>query len=426
MSLSPQSAVAEGYSPKVEKLTTPGGIKVWLTEEHAIPLIAFRFAFKGGALQDPDGRTGLTQTMTSLLGEGAGDLDSSAFAREMADIGAKLDFSTARDQVYGGLDVLPKHLEKASQLVRLALSAPRFDQDAIDRVKAQSLADLEMMEGNPRSEVFHNWYKTTFPAQRYGRRTKGTSDSVRAITRDELVKQHKRLIARDVLRVVVVGDITADAVKTAVDKLFAELPEKATLDEVAPAKMKHVAEVQVLEQNQPLATAAFGGTSVPPGDPDFAAMEIINQILGSGDFNSILMDEIRVKRGLAYSVSLSTIDDSVASIVLGGMSTKNENMMPALDVLKKSLAKFNEQGPTQAQFDNARKYLTGSYLLDFDTNSKLASSLLTLWIEGRQPEYIGRRNAEIDAVKIDDMKRVGHRVLDPEKINISVVGKLPK
>jgi zinc protease len=419
------AAPAHAFSRKVAQIVTPAGIKVWLAEEHSIPLVAIRFAFEGGALQDPEGRPGLASILASLLSEGAGDKDSAAFARALADAGAKLEFSAARDQIYGGLDVLPKHLPRAAGLLRSALAEPRFDADAVARVKSQLVAELEIEEGNPRSIAFRRWYRDAFPGHPYGRPEKGTTDTVRAVTGPEIVAQHRKLIARSNLRVVVVGDIDEARVGQVIDDIFSGLPAEAALAPVAPAKVNILAEPVTVSAEQPLATAAFGGPGVAPGEKDYPAMLVLRQIVGSGDFDSVLMDEIRVKRGLAYAVSISSLNDSTASVLLGGMATKTENMRAALDLLREVLAKFITEGPTQAQFTNAQHYLTGSYLLDFDTNAKLAASLLRLWLQGLDPGHIERRNGMIEAVTLADVRRVASRLLDPKRLNITIVGKLP-
>jgi zinc protease len=226
------------------------------------------------------------------------------------------------------------------------------------------------------------------------------------------------------LRVVIVGDIDRSGAIETVESVFGALPpgeRSAATDRIVPRRL--AAEV-VVAKEQPLATAAFGTEGVPVDHADFPALLVLKQIVGSGDFDSTLMEEIRVKRGLAYSVSLSLLNDQTASIVLGGMGTKNENMTAALGVLREVLARIAKEGPGEAQFENAKRYLTGSYLLDFDTNAKLAGSLLRLLLDRRRPEYIEQRNRLIEKVTLADVRRVAARVLDPARLNVTVVGKL--
>ena len=125
---------------------------------------------------------------------------------------------------------------------------------------------------------------------------------------------------------------------------------------------------------------------------------MLNHIIGSGDFDSRLMEEIRVKRGLAYSVQTRLLRDSITSLMVGGVATKNEAMGTALGVMSDVFADMARNGPTPSQFDNAKRYLTGSYLLDFDTNAKVANSLLGIQLDGESPDYLLSRNQKINAV----------------------------
>jgi zinc protease len=246
---------------------------------------------------------------------------------------------------------------------------------------------------------------------------------VRRISVDDMKAQHKRLIARSTLKVIVVGDIGRAEAIAAIDRIFGGLPAEAKLERIArPAMQGALAPVVVIKE-QPLATAAFGLAALDSGHADYPALQVLNHIMGSGDFDSTLMEEIRVKRGLAYSVQLSLIHDQAASVMLGGMATKNENMREALAVLRTILEATAANGPTPEQFENARKYLTGSYLLDFDTNAKLGSSLLRIWLEGKGPDFIDKRNAGIDRVTLADVKRVARDILKPDRLIVTVVGQ---
>ena len=410
---------------KIEQITTPGGIKAWLVEERSIPLISLRFAFEGGALQEPEGREGLAGMLTSLLTEGAGALTAEDYARRLADEGSQIALSSAREQLYGSLDTLTKRFDASAELLRLALIEPRFDAGTIERVREQKFADLELAASEPRGLAFNRWYATSFPDQRYGRPLEGTEASVRAIAAADLRALQKRLLARDVLRVIVVGDIGREQASTALDRIFGGLPAKADLVAVAAPRLQVLPGPVMVEKDLPLATAAFGAAAVPGTHPDFPAWQVLTHIIGSGDFDATLMEEIRVKRGLAYAVSISHLNNRSAPILLGGMATKTENMAAALAVLKDVLVRTAASGPPAGRVTAAKRYLTGSYLLDFDTNAKLAGSLLGLWLEGRGPEFITERNGLINKVTVADVTRVARSALAWEGFNVTIVGKAP-
>jgi len=414
---------SDGRALTVQEIVSPKGIKGWLVEEHSVPLIAVRFAFAGGASQDPAGKEGLASMVADLLTEGAGDLSEEAFKAEVAQLGMRLSLAAGRDAVYGSLETLSKRFDKAAELLRLALSSPRFDDDAIERVRSQRLTDLALAANDPNRLAIERWYLEAFPGNPYGRPPDGTPDSVGRIVRDDLSSQHAKLLARGVLKVVIVGDLDQQAAAAALDALFGALPEAAEVNLLPKVAPRPSPAPVVVDKDLPAATATFGLAAVASDDKDFPALEVLNHIIGSGDFDASLTEEIRVKRGLAYSVQTGLVHDSITSLLLGAFSTKNDTMGAALGVLKDVLATTARDGPDQGKFENAKRYLTGSYLLDFDTNGKVASSLLSIWVDGERPDYLTRHNAKINAVTLADVKRVAGAVLKSDQLTVTIVGK---
>jgi zinc protease len=409
----------------VEEITTERGIKAWLVEEHSVPLIAIKFAFMGGASQDPVGKEGLADMMSDLLTEGSGDLPAAAFKERFLRLGARLSAAAGRDAIYGGLETLTARFGPSAELLRLMVTTPRFDAESVDQIRAQHLTDLAQAANVPTKVVVNQWYAEAFPGHVYARPVSGTPDSLASVRRDDLKGQHSALFARDFLRVVIVGDIDNSAAARAIDNIFGSIPEKGQITPVTKVEPRAVQAPVVITMDQPLATATFGLPSLPTDHPDFPALQVLNHVIGSGDFDSLLMEEVRVKRGLAYSIKTSLLNDSISSLVLGGFSTKNENMGAALSVVKDVLARTVRNGPTQFQFDNAKRFLTGSFLLDFDTNTKVASSLLGIWLHGENPAYLLTRNQRISAVTLEDVKRVAAEVLRADRLVVTIVG-MPK
>lgn len=412
-----------GLALTVEEIVSSKGIKAWLVEEHSVPLIALKFALAGGASQDPVGKEGLATMVADLLTEGAGDLSEEAFKAQVSSLGMRLSLSAGRDAIYGGLDTLSKRFAPSAELLRLALSAPRFDEDAIERVRSQRLTDLAIAANEPNRVAVDRWYQEAFPGNAYGRPADGTPESVARIVRADLTGQHAKLFARDVLKVVIVGDIDKAQAMAALDRIFGDLTERAKVELLAKVAPRAATAPVVIERDLPSATAAFGLASIASDHADYPALEVLNHIIGSGDFDAVLTEEIRVKRGLAYSVQTGLVHDSIASLLLGAFSTKNDTMGSALGVLKEVLVKTARDGPNPGQFENAKRYLTGSFLLDFDTNAKVASSLLSIWVDGEGPDYLKRRNQKINAVTLADVKRVARDVLKADALSVTIVGK---
>jgi zinc protease len=407
----------------IEEIASPKGIKAWLVIERSVRVVAIRYAFLGGALQDPMHKEGLAHFMAANLPEGAGDLSAAVFKERYLSTGSRLSATSSKEAVYGVLLSLRDQLSRSVDLLHLMVTSPRFDSDAIERKRAEMLADLATEAHAPAKLALNRWYAEAFAGHPYGRPQQGTPDSIIAITADDLRAQHARLFAKDVLRVVIVGDIDRMAAAELLDRAFGSLPDKAQVAPIDKIAARSISAPVVVDMDQPISSAVFGVPSLSADDPDFPALQVLNYIVGSGDFDSRLMEEIRIKRGLAYAINTRLISDSLAPLVLGEMTTKNENMGIALDVVREVFASIARDGPDKAQFETAKRYLTGSFLLDFDSSARMADSLLTLWLRDKRPGYLSTRNRMIDAVRLDDVRRVAGNLFAPERFIVAIVGK---
>lgn len=414
---------AEERVRSIAEITSPGGIRAWLVEERAIPLVAMRFAFTGGALQDPEGKEGLTAIMASLLSEGAGEHSAEAFSRRLADQAARFSISGGRDWISGGLDVLSNRFAAASDLLRLALSEPSFEAASIARVRAQHLSGLSIAANEPRAVALERFHAEAFPDHVLGRPVNGTPASVARITDGDIKAHHSRLLARDNLHVVFVGDIDQETATAALDRIFGALPARATLRPYPKIEPRVVPQPVVVDRVLPAATAVFALPSLEQSDPDYPALQVLSHILASGDFDSRLTEEIRVKRGLAYSVQARLTSEGLVPLLLGGLTTRNETMGEALGVLRELLGDTARDGPTPEAFANAKLYLVGAYLLDFDTNAGMASQLLRVMLAGHGVSYVADRNSTIEQVTLADVRRVAGRVLRTDRLIVTIVGK---
>jgi zinc protease len=408
---------------KIQNVTSPGGIEAWLVEEHAVPMMAMRFGFEGGSAQDPDGQDGVGNFLTAMLDEGAGDLTSREFQERMEDLSMRMRFEEAKDAFYGRFETLTANRDEAVKLLKLAINQPRFDDDAVERIRQQLIASLVYAARDPNKVAQQEWYATAFKGHPYGRPANGTEATVAKITGKDLEAYRKRNFAKDTLKVVAVGDITAEQLGKLLDEVFGDLPAKADLIPVAKTEPVKGGVQEVVEMNVPQSVAVFGLGAMERKDPDFIPAFILNQILGGGGFASKLMEEVREKRGLAYSVYTYVYPYEHASIFSGGVATRNEAMGQSLDVIRAELKKMADNGPSQQDLDNAKDYLIGSYPLRFDTNSKIASQLLGLKMDGFGPEYVENRNDMMAAVTLDDVKRVAKRLLTSDDLIVTIVGK---
>jgi zinc protease len=407
----------------IQQITSPGGIKAWLVEEHSVPLISLRYAFDGGNSQDPPGKEGLANFITAMMDEGAADIKSEDYQERMEDIAMRMSYDDSKDSLYGSFETLSKNRDKAVELLKISVQKPRFDTDAVERIKQQLLANIAYADKDPEKVATREWYAQAFPKHPYGKPSNGTAETVSKITHDDLAEFHKRNFARDNLKVVAVGDITAAELGKILDDVFGALPAKADLLPVTKTEPVPGGSQKIIEMGVPQSVAIFGVGAMARKDPDFIAGFVVNHILGGGGFSAKLMEEVREKRGLAYSVYTYLQPYQHASILVGSVATKNASMAESLNIIRGEMKKMAENGPTAEDLQAAKDYLTGSYALRFDTNSKIASQLLGLMQEGFGPDYVENRNAMINAVTMDDAKRVAARMLRPENLVVTIVGK---
>ena len=414
---------AKAHAMKIQQIKTPGGIDAWLVQEHAVPLIALRFVFEGGSSQNPPGKEGVANFLSSMMDEGAGDLDSHKFQERMEELAFRMSFEDARDGFYGSFETLTANRDPSVEMLRLAMNQPRFDADAVERVRKQLLSGLAFAAKNPNRVAGAAWSAQAFPGHPYGLPSDGTPESIAKITRDDLEAFRKRNFARDNLKVVAVGDINAEQLGALIDRVFGDLPAKADLTPVAATVPEAKERVQVVHMDVPQSVVQFGAPGIAREDDDFMAAFVLNQILGGGGFASRLTEEVREKRGLAYSVYSYLQPYRRASIFAGGVATKNEEVGRSLDVIRGELRRMAEDGPTPEELQNAKDYLTGSFALRFDTNAKIANQLLGFLFEGYGIDYIDKRNALVNAVTLQDVKRVAARLLKADELIVTVVGK---
>jgi zinc protease len=394
----------------IEKIVSPAGIEAWLVREQATPLVALSYAFHGGSTQDPADKSGTANLTADMLDEGAGDLDSKAFHERLENRAIELSFQVGRDYFHGSLRTLSENRDEAFDLLRLALNKPRFDAEALERVRGQEIAGLRREITNPNNIASKSWWQTAFPDHPYGRQTKGTVDTVPRITADDLRGYVRRVFARNELTISIVGDIDAKAAGALIDRAFAGLPAKSDLKPVATATPRGLGRRIVTDLDVPQAVMTFGGNGIERNDPDFMAAYIVNHILGGGSFSSRLYREVREKRGLAYGVSDSLVWFKRAAVVLGGTATRADRTAEALDIIETETKRMADEGPTPEEMAAAKSFLKGTYALSLDTSVKIAAQLTQIQLDRLGIDYIQRRGALIDAVTIADAKRVAKRL----------------
>jgi len=411
---------------KIQEVKSPGGITAWLVEEHSVPLVALRFAFSGGNAQDPAGKEGLANFISAMMDEGAGDIDATKFQERMEEVAMRMSFDDDRDNIYGTVEMLTQNRDRSLELLRLAVTKPRFDADAVERVRQQLLASLAYADRDPEKLAGKAWRALAYPGHPYGRPANGTTESVSAIGRNDVAGYWKRVFARDTLKVVAVGDIDAATLSAALDHVFGELPAKSELAPIARVEAKGGAQQKVIDLDVPQSVVVFGHNGLMRKDSDFIPAYVVNHVLGGGSFASRLMEEVREKRGLAYSVYSHLQPNAKGALFSGSVATKNEAVAQSLDVIRGELKRMAESGPTPEELDSAKKFLIGSFPLRFDTNAKIASQLISFMVDDLGIDYVDKRNGLVEGVTLEDAKRVAKRLLGTDDLIVVIVGKPAK
>jgi zinc protease len=415
-------AAPAAAATKVERIVSPGGIEGWLVRDAAVPLISIEYAFSGGSSQDPADKPGVAHMAAALLDEGAGDLDAAAFQEKMEQQAIELRFSADRDHFRGSLRTLSERRDAAVDLLRLALTAPRFDADAIERIRTQVLTELRRETTNPNDIASKAWWAAAFPGHPYGRPEKGTLDTAAQVDAQDLRTYARNVLARDHLRVAIVGDIDDVQAAALLDRVFGGLPAKAELATIPVALPAGLGRRTVIELDVPQAVVSFGGIGLPRQHPDFIAGYVMNHILGGGSFTARLYQEVREKRGLAYGISTHLYPMERSALFLGWTATRADRTGEAIDIVESEIRRMAESGPTDEELAKTKDFLKGSYALRFDTSSKIAGQLLQIQIDRLGIDYIEKRNSLIEAVTLADTRRVAKELLSGGLLT-TVVGK---
>lgn len=406
----------------IQEVTSPGGITAWLVEEPSIPFVALEIRFQGGASLDLPGKRGASNLMVGLLEEGAGDLDARGFAKASESIAASFGYSVHDDAVSVSAKFLTETQDDALALLRDSLIAPRFDDDAVERVRAQVISGLRSDATDPDAIVGKVFDQVLFGDHPYGTSFEGTVESVAALTRDDLLAVHQGLLARDRIFVSAAGDISAEDLSALLDDLLGDLPATG-LSLPQDLQVQTTVGITVVPFDVPQSVALFAQPGIAIDDPDFFAAFVMNVVLGAGGFEARLMREVREKRGLTYGVYSYLANKDHASFIAGRVASANNRVAESISVIQDEWTKMANDGVTQAELDQAKTYLTGAYPLRFDGNGPIADILVGMQMDGLPIDYVKTRNGKVEAVTLADVKRVAGQLLDPDALRFVVVGQ---
>lgn len=407
---------------EVKEVTSPGGIDAWLVEAPEIPFTAIEIMFRGGASLDREGERGAAHLMTGLLEEGSGEMTAQEFQTAREALAASFGFDIFDDSFAVTARFLTENRDEAVDLLRQALTEPRFDEDAVERVRAQVLSIIRADQKDPNAIAGRAFDAAAFGDDPYGVPIEGTEETVAALTRDDLFEAHRNVLTRDRVHVAAVGDITEAELGALLDELLGGLPAEGP---PLPADADYALDggVTVIDFPTPQASVLFGHEGIERDDEDFFAAYVLNQILGGSGRQSRLMEEVREKRGLTYGVYSYLVPKDRAELYLGSLASANDKVAEAIGVIRDEWARMAEAGVTPEELEEAKTYLTGAYPLRFDSNAAIADILVGMQFTGLEPDYIATRNDRIEAVTLEEINRVAAELLRPEALHFVVVGQ---
>jgi zinc protease len=409
------------HAIEIQQVTSPLGLKAWLVEDHSVQLFSMNYAFTGGSSQEPADKRGIANMLVSLLDEGAGNLDSKAFQTKLEDQSISMGFNSDRDNLSGSLRAITDDRDTAIQLLTLALTAPRFDAEPVDRIRSGILLNIRNRDRNPTQQANAAFNAALFPGHIYGVPAAGTADTVNSITVADLRAFQKRMMARDNLKIVAVGDLDPKTLGAMIDAIFGTLPEHADLTPVANVAPPQAKFIDVTLPGAAQTSLSFAGPAPLRSDPDYLAAYVAAFILGGGNPGTRLYDAIRIERGLTYSIGLGLDVADHAGWFIGTTSTRADQADQVLQLVKDEIKRYADEGPTADELASAKAYLIGSYPLRFVTTGQEASQLMGVLTGNLGIDYINERNDMIAAITLDDVKREAKRLFGGDML-ISRVG----
>jgi zinc protease len=407
---------------EVQEVTSPGGIDAWLVEDHSIPFTALEIRFSPGAALDRPGKRGAVNLMAGLLEEGTGDLDAQGFAAARDALAASFDYDAQDDAVSVSARFLTENRDEAIDLLRRSVVEPAFTEEAVERVKGQVQSIIAGDSTDPVAIAGREWDARAHPGHPYGTPVEGSEESVEGLGRADVKQAHRDTLVRDNVFVGAVGDISPDALGALLDDLLGGLPRSSEAAVPGDAGWHIEPGVEIVEFDSPQSVILFGQEGLERDDPDFFTAYLLNEVFGGGGFESRLMDEVRVKRGLTYGIGTYLAPREYAEALLGQAASANDSAGELVDVVREEWTKIAE-GITEDELEEAKTYLTGAYPLRFDGNSNIAEILVGMQMDDLPISYIATRNDEIEAITLEDAERVAKRLYRPGDLSFLIVGR---
>ena len=389
---------------KIEHWVSPSGARVYFVESRVLPMLDVQVDFAAGSMFDPVGKAGLAALTRATLDNGAGKLDETAIAEQLADIGANLGGSADTDRASVSLRTLSARDKRDTALAILkdVLQAPHFDAAVFEREKARTIAGLKEAMTRPDSIAGKAFWGALYPNHPYGRQA--TPESVAALNRDDMAAFHARYYSAANASITLVGDLSRQEAEKIVDAITAGLPKGQAATLPGMPELPKGGQTQIAHPASQ-AHVYIGLPAIERGNPDFFPLLVGNYTLGGGGFVSRLMKEVRDKRGYAYSVYSYFAPMRQTGPFQIGLQTKRSQAKDAIKVSRDILAAFLKEGPTEEELAAAKANLIGSFPLRLDSNKKILDNVAAIGFFDLPLDYLDQYQAKVQAVTAEDIKQ---------------------
>jgi zinc protease len=395
--------------------------EIWYTSNQTVPTVSFQISFPMGYAFDPQDKLGLATLVAATMDEGAGVLNSDAFRKELVDNQISLHYEASQERFFLSLNFLKFDKDKSLELATLSLNNPRFDVESLELMRQQLIANIENIRKNPDDIASNLLRQTYYKNHVFSKPSQGTLNSLKHITRDDLVKFHQKLSLENAF-VSVVGDISESEILDFTQNLVSKLPKKSDFDTVISDYTVQPESHKInVYSDVPQSSIIMTTPSIKRTDATFFPTYIATHILGGGGFGSELINNLREKKGLTYSAGAYLDSSLYDGRMLIQFSTDNKKLDDALSETEKTLKNLADTGITQTQLDKAKTNLKGQYIIAFETNHDIASLAQELYNQGLPYNYIQKRDALFDAVTVNDVNKVMKELLI-QPLTMIVVG----
>jgi zinc protease len=410
--------------PPVQRTVLPNQLVLLVCEEHSLPFVTFQLVIDSGSRKDPSGEEGLGHLTARGLLLGTSKRTVNAINEELDFMGASLNSSSSRDYAALSLRVLKKDLDKGFDLFMEVLTQPTFPEEEIQREVEKTLASIQSAEDQPEVVAEKEFQKTLFLKSPYAHPVEGTKESVSRLTREAVLRFYQTYYHSNNSILTIVGDLTANEVKTKLSPRLGKW-QKAKIPEV-PFITTFAREQKTVKNNRPITQAniILGHSGVSRENPDFYALTVMNYILGGGGFASRLVEQIRNKRGLAYSVGSFFDPGKYPGSFQIVLQTKNSSAREAISLSLQQIELIQKEPVSEKELEGAKKYLVGSFPMRLDTQGKLANFLTQVEYYGLGLDYPEKYPSLINSVTREEVLRVARKYLHPKNYILVVVANL--